>query len=121
MVPLARLKMQTVCLTRGWLIKNLPEWAEFGVEPVVKHLGFFLGPAANLETFLGPLAKHRKRTVAIGSSLVPPTAAIKLCNSKAGECAELGLPIGGASVLGGGCGVLGRLHGAAAPWVDLDG
>ena len=41
------------CILR-WLHKNIPEWGSFKVAPYAKLFGFYLGPKAGSQNWVGP-------------------------------------------------------------------
>jgi len=45
-VPLCTMSSETVKNIRKWLARNIPDWADFGIQDSTKMLGIYLGPGA---------------------------------------------------------------------------
>jgi hypothetical protein len=71
---------------RSWLQVNLTTWAGFRVAPLAKYLGFFLGPAADLHAWDGPLLKWEARIRTIAASAAAPSVGTTLMATRATPC-----------------------------------
>ena len=61
LVPLCSLSDRTRQDILKWLMRNIPDWAEFKIKDATKLLGFYVGPAAGTYNWTEQIAKCNSR------------------------------------------------------------
>jgi hypothetical protein len=97
LVPLIAEFSEAVALQyRTWILAHIPAWHAMQIVPKAKYLGFVLGPAADFDDFVAPLAKLKARVKMLAASLLAPKPAVAAFNTRAvtvlGYVAQLSPP-----------------------------
>ena len=83
-IPIAVEFSQEMCdQMRAWLALRIPEWSDFRVCPGGKYLGFLMGPAVDMQSWLGPLSKWSYRVDLISRAGVALSIGARLYNGRA--------------------------------------
>ena len=89
LVPLIAEFSEAVALQyRTWILAHIPAWHAMQIVPKAKYLGFVLGPAADFDDFVAPLAKLkavRARLAKLKRLKAKASAKLKALDSKLEE------------------------------------
>ena len=69
-VPLCLLNESVKENIGKWLLRNIPEWANFSIQDSTKLLGFYIGPAAGKYNWIEQISKAKARVQVIQTAKI---------------------------------------------------